>query len=98
MKNRKKTEKQTYPKIQSLRDLWDYNERSNIHDMSPKRSKEDILKSVEETMIENLSNLAEAIILQIKGVNSHQYEPKESTPRHIIVKCLVTRDKRSERQ
>ena len=72
---------------------------SNSHAMSPKRSKErgGSQKHLKKQWLET-SQIWQNISLQIKGVKPHQYEPKESTPRHLMANLLETKDKKSWRQ
>lgn len=73
--NRLKTNKQT------LRNLQEYNKRSNIYDI---RGKEERLK---EIMTDNFLNLTEDISPQIQETVSisNRINPKKFTERHIVL-------------
>ena len=78
--------------------MWDYNKISNIHIIRvPKGEKKEGRdeKALEKTMTENFPSLAKHINLQIQEAKwtPNSIRQKKSTPRHIIVKLLKTKDK-----
>ena len=75
----------------SLRDLWDNIEHTNIRIIGvpeEKEKKNGIEKIFEEIIVENFPNMGNKIISQVQDVQGVPYRinPRRNTPRHILNK------------
>lgn len=91
-------ERKWFKKEKSLRDLRDYNKKHNYHVIGvlEREKKEDRAEKVlKQIMVENFLNLVRDISLQIQEVGETPsiINPMKSTPKHIIVKLLKSKEK-----
>lgn len=76
--------------------LWNYKKRKNIYATEIPERKDiegNVQNMLKELMTGNSPNLAEVTQIQDDYQTTSRKYPKKSTPKHILVKPLKTKDK-----
>ena len=82
----------------SLRDLWDNIECTNIRNIGvpeEEEKKKETEKIFEEIVVENFPNMGKEIVNQVQEAQRVPYRinPRRNTPRHILIKPSKTKYK-----
>uniref|UniRef100_A0A8W4F777 L1 transposable element RRM domain-containing protein n=1 Tax=Sus scrofa TaxID=9823 RepID=A0A8W4F777_PIG len=83
---------------ESLRELWDNVERTNIHIIGVPEGKErrkGTEKTFQEIIAKNFPNMGKEPLTQMQEAQQVPYKinPKGNTPRHILIKLTKIKDK-----
>ena len=99
----RKKEKQIKRNGDNLRDLQDNMKRSNIRIIrvpEEEDQKKDHEKLLEEIIVENFPKMGKEIITQVQETQKvpNRINPRQNTPRHILIKLTKIKHKSSKRK